>query len=483
MTQKPDQCLGEWIDREALAEAMIPLIGQLYRNNNVVTSIYGRGLINRSVIEILKAHRFARHRLADETELSVHDAFQVLKTMSEMNLGAASVDLGKMIAKYKEKGEGRGLEQFVREELAAVADKRHAAGAHKGTDVVLYGFGRIGRLLARILIEKTGGGDGLRLRAIVVRKGADNDLMKRASLLRRDSVHGPFNGTITIDEANNTITANGNLIQVIYSNDPASVDYTQYGIENALLVDNTGKWRDAEGLGQHLKCPGVSRVVLTAPGKGELKNIVHGINHGDITADDKIISAASCTTNAIVPVLKAVNDQYGIVNGHVETVHSYTNDQNLIDNFHKGSRRGRSAALNMVITETGAATAAAKALPVLKGKLTGNAIRVPTPNVSMAILNLNLEKATSRDEINEYLRQMAMHSDLQKQIDFVNSQEVVSTDFVGSRHAGVVDAEATICSDNRVVLYVWYDNEFGYSCQVVRVMEDMAGVNPPAFPR
>ncbi|MCQ4290252.1 glyceraldehyde-3-phosphate dehydrogenase [Pseudomonas stutzeri] len=483
MTQKPDQCLGEWIDREALAEAMIPLIGQLYRNNNVVTSIYGRGLINRSVIAILKAHRFARHRIADETELSVHDTFQILKTMSEMNLGAASVDLGKLVAKYKEVGSGRNLEQFVREELAEVADKRHAAAGHKGTDVVLYGFGRIGRLLARILIEKTGGGDGLRLRAIVVRKGADNDLVKRASLLRRDSVHGPFDGTITIDEENSTITANGNLIQVIYSNDPSSVDYTQYGIENALLVDNTGKWRDAEGLGQHLKCPGVARVVLTAPGKGELKNIVHGINHGDITADDKIISAASCTTNAIVPVLKAVNDQYGIVNGHVETVHSYTNDQNLIDNFHKGSRRGRSAALNMVITETGAATAAAKALPVLKGKLTGNAIRVPTPNVSMAILNLNLEKATSREEINEYLRQMAMHSDLQKQIDFVNSQEVVSTDFVGSRHAGVVDAEATICNDNRVVLYVWYDNEFGYSCQVVRVMEDMAGVNPPAFPR
>ncbi|MFG3692658.1 glyceraldehyde-3-phosphate dehydrogenase [Stutzerimonas stutzeri] len=483
MTQKPDQCLGEWIDREALAEAMIPLIGQLYRNNNVVTSIYGRGLINRSVIALLKAHRFARHRQADEAELCVNETHQILTTMADMNLGAASVDLGKVVAKFKAEGNGRSLDQFVRNELAEVAGKRNTTGVHKGTDVVLYGFGRIGRLLARILIEKTGGGDGLRLRAIVVRKGADNDLVKRASLLRRDSVHGPFEGTIHIDAENNTITANGNLIQVIYSNDPSSVDYTQYGIENALLVDNTGKWRDAEGLGQHLKCPGVARVVLTAPGKGELKNIVHGINHGDITADDKIVSAASCTTNAIVPVLKAVNDQYGIVNGHVETVHSYTNDQNLIDNFHKGSRRGRSAALNMVITETGAATAAAKALPVLKGKLTGNAIRVPTPNVSMAILNLNLEKATTREEINEYLRQMAMHSDLQKQIDYVNSQEVVSSDFVGSRHAGVVDAEATICSDNRVVLYVWYDNEFGYSCQVVRVMEDMAGVNPPAFPR
>ncbi|TRX74872.1 glyceraldehyde-3-phosphate dehydrogenase [Pseudomonas mangiferae] len=482
MTQKPDQCLGEWIDREALAEAMIPLIGQLYRNNNVVTSIFGRSLINRSVISILKAHRFARHRMGDDTELSVHDSFQILKAMSELKLGTASVDLGKLVAKFKREGEGRGLEQFVREELADVAGKQSDV-KRKGTDVVLYGFGRIGRLLARILVEKTGGGDGLRLRAIVVRKGADNDLVKRASLLRRDSVHGPFDGTIVVDEANNTLTINGNLVQVIYSNDPASVDYTQYGIEHALLVDNTGKWRDADGLAQHLKCPGVNRVVLTAPGKGKLKNIVHGINHGEITDDDKIISAASCTTNAIVPVLKAVNDKYGIVNGHVETVHSYTNDQNLIDNFHKGDRRGRSAALNMVITETGAATAAAKALPELAGKLTGNAIRVPTPNVSMAILNLNLEKATSREEINDYLRHMAMHSDLHKQIDYVNSQEVVSTDFVGSRHAGVVDAEATIVNDNRAVLYVWYDNEFGYSCQVVRVMEDMAGVNPPAFPR
>ncbi|WP_349573031.1 glyceraldehyde-3-phosphate dehydrogenase [Azotobacter salinestris] len=481
MNQKPDQCLGEWIDREALAEAMIPLIGQLYRNNNVVTSIFGRSLINRSVIAILKAHRFARHRQTDEAELSVHETFPILKAMSELKLGAASVDLGKMAAKYKEGGAGRSVEQFVRDELAEVVGKQNSI-QHKGTDVVLYGFGRIGRLLARILIQKTGGGDGLRLRAIVVRKGADNDLAKRASLLRRDSVHGPFEGTITVDEENNTILANGNLIQVIYSNDPTSVDYTKYGIQDAIVVDNTGKWRDAEGLGQHLKCPGAARVVLTAPGKGVLKNIVHGINHRDITDEDKIISAASCTTNAIVPVLKAVNDKFGIINGHVETVHSYTNDQNLIDNFHKGSRRGRSAPLNMVITETGAATAAAKALPELKGKLTGNAIRVPTPNVSMAILNLNLEKSTSRDEINEYLRQVAMFSDLHKQIDFVNSSEVVSTDFVGSRHAGVVDAEATICNDNRVVLYVWYDNEFGYSCQVVRVLEDMAGVNPPAFP-
>lgn len=480
MTQKPEQCLGEWIDREALAEAMIPLIGQLYRNNNVATSVYGRGLVNSSVVGILKTHRFARQ--IDDAELSVHDTFPIVQAMAGLKLGAASVDLGRMAVKFKHEGQGRSVEEFVRSELESVVGKQ-GAEKREGTDVVLYGFGRIGRLLARLLIEKTGGGDGLRLRAIVVRKGAENDLLKRASLLRRDSVHGPFNGSITIDEENGTILANGNLIQVIYSNDPTTVDYTAYGINNAIVVDNTGKWRDADGLAQHLKCPGAARVILTAPGKGAVKNIVHGINHGDISAEDTIISAASCTTNAIVPVLKAVNDKFGIVNGHVETVHSYTNDQNLIDNFHKGDRRGRSAPLNMVITETGAASAVAKALPELKGKLTGNAIRVPTPNVSMAILNLNLENATSKDEINDYLRDAALNSPLSQQIDFTNSLEVVSTDFVGSRHAGVVDAGATICSDNRVVLYVWYDNEFGYSCQVVRVLEDMAGVNAPSFPR
>jgi len=348
----------------------------------------------------------------------------------------------------------------------------------------LYGFGRIGRLLARILIEKAGGGSALRLRAIVVRQGgADNDLVKRASLLRRDSVHGSFRGTISVDEENQAIVANGNYIQVIYSDDPEKVDYTQYGINDAIVVDNTGKWRDEAGLGKHLKCSGVSYAVLTAPGKGDVKNIVMGVNDDLITSDDRILSAASCTTNAIVPVLKVVNDLYGIENGHVETVHSYTNDQNLIDNYHKGDRRGRSAALNMVITETGAAKAVAKALPELGGKLTGNAIRVPTPNVSMAILNLTLNKEVTVEEINSQLREASLDGPLRKQIDYVNSPEVVSTDFVGSRYASIVDAESTIVNGNRCVLYVWYDNEFGYSCQVVRMLQKMAGVNYPSFPK
>jgi glyceraldehyde 3-phosphate dehydrogenase len=346
-------------------------------------------------------------------------------------------------------------------------------------DVVLYGFGRIGRLLARLLIETSGPNAKLRLRAIVLRGG---DLEKRASLLRRDSVHGPFNGSITVDEEANAIKANGAYIQVINANSPDEIDYTQYGIKNALIVDNTGIWKDEAGLGLHLKSKGAAKVLLTAPAGGDIKNIVYGVNHDMIKAEDTIVSAASCTTNAITPVLKALNDEFGIRNGHVETVHAYTNDQNLIDNYHKAERRGRSAALNMVLTSTGAAKAVAKALPELKGKLTGNAIRVPTPNVSMAIMNLNLEKETTTEELNKFLGHVSLYSDMQDQIDYTASTEIVSSDLVGSRYASVVDSQATIVNDDRAVLYVWYDNEFGYSCQVIRVMNEMSGIAFPTIP-
>src|SRR5690606_543176 len=293
-------------------------------------------------------------------------------------------------------------------------------------DVVLYGFGRIGRLVARLLIEKAGGGDVLRLKAIVVRKGkSEQDLQKRANLLRHDSVHGPFKGTIRVIEEENKLVCNGNEIPVIYANSPAEVDYTAYGINDAIVVDTTGVRRAEDGLRQHLKRPGVAKVLLTAPGKGNIPNIVYGVNHRDITPDQPIISAASCTTNAIVPVLKVLLDDYGIVQGHVETVHSYTNDQNLIDNYHKGDRRGRSAALNMVLTETGAAKAVSKAIPELAGKLTGNSIRVPTPNVSMAILNLQLGRDTSVEEINEFMRHKALYSPLQQQVGYSVSDEAV----------------------------------------------------------
>ncbi len=480
MTQtKQEAYLNEWMERESIAEDMIPMIGKLYRKRNVITSLYGRPIINRSVVQLLKSHRFVRHM--EDQELSVHDTFQVLKVIEKMDVARAHIDIGKLAVSYSRDGGSQELSEFIANALKDIVGRTPAEGENR--DVVLYGFGRIGRLLARILVEKSGGGNGLRLKAIVVRRNKGNDIQKRASLLRRDSVHGTFRGTISVDEENEAIIASGNYIKVIYANDPSEIDYTQYGINNALVIDNTGVWRDSDGLGQHLKAKGTARVLLTAPGKGDIKNVVYGINSKDILPEDKILSAASCTTNAITPILKVMNDKYGIDSGHVETVHSYTNDQNLIDNYHKGPRRGRSAALNMVITETGAAKAVAKALPELEGKLTGNAIRVPTPNVSMAILSLNVLQATDKDEVNDYLREQSLHSSMQKQIDWVCSQEVVSSDFVGNRHAGIVDAEATIVSGNRVNLYVWYDNEYGYSRQVVRIAQDICQVEYPSYPK
>ena len=476
---KQEEHFGRWKNREEIAETMIPMIGKLYREKNVTTTIYSRSVVNKSVIHILKSHRFVKQ--IEDAELSVVDTFPILQEVVNLDLGPCRVDIGKLAVAYKKDTRGLGIGEFVREELSEAVNNKVVHP--EPIDVVLYGFGRIGRILARLLIEKAGSGDGLRLKAVVVRKGGSNDLQKRASLLRRDSVHGPFSGTIAVDEEESALIANGNFINVIYSNDPASIDYTEYGIKNAILIDNTGIWRDADGLGQHLKCPGIDRVILTAPGKGDLKNIVHGVNSDLISAEDTILSAASCTTNAIVPPLKALNDEFGIEFGHVETVHSYTNDQNLLDNFHKGNRRGRAAPLNMVITETGAATAAAKALPELSGKLTGNSIRVPTPNVSLAILNLTLAKDTSLEELNEYLRWVSLHSPLQRQIDFITSPDAVSTDFVGARHAAVIDAEATIVNGRHCVLYVWYDNEFGYSCQVMRILQQISGVEFPVYPR
>ncbi|MHB8764634.1 MAG: glyceraldehyde-3-phosphate dehydrogenase [Deferrisomatales bacterium] len=480
---KGDLYFTQWNESETIANRMLPILNALRVERGVLVHVFGRSVAKVSSIELLKMHRHAR--LVLNRELTVQDTYPILQALAPLDLGPCRVDLGKLTVKYQALGDGHPpLESFVRSELGSVLTGVQPV-LTRPQDVVLYGFGRIGRLLARILVDKSGRGDKIRVRATVVRPTKEPDLKKRSALFRLDSVHGPFTGTTMLDEAENAIIANGNLIRVLYADAPTRIDYTQYGIDNAIVVDNSGKWRDRAGLGQHLSAKGVKSVLLTAPGKGDIPNIVYGVNHQGLDPDERIVSAASCTTNAIVPVLKVLNDRFGVVAGHVETVHAYTNDQNLIDNFHQKARRGRSAPLNMVITETGAAAAVAKVLPELKGKLTGNAIRVPTPNVSLAILQLHLKTATTREELNDYLRRMALDSPLQNQIDFTTSPDIVSSDIIGSRHAGVVDGEATIINGSdghHVVVYVWYDNEFGYACQVMRLLQKMAGVHLPEVP-
>ncbi len=477
MNKNANLHLDNYISEQSLAEKMIPAVGDLYREHGVIITVFGRKLMGASVIEIIKAHKFSTQIESDE--ITLEDTTEILAAISAAPPGSCRIDIGRL-AMDRQKSEDK-LQAFIANALSPVANNPSSTMAEP-VDVVLYGFGRIGRIMARLMIERTTSANPMRLRAIVVRGGKDGDLMKRASLLRRDSIHGPFNGHIRVDKENSAIIANGNFIKVIYANQPEDIDYTEYGINNALIVDNTGVFKDEEALSRHLVPKGASKVLLTAPAKGAIKNIVYGVNHNDIENSDKILCAASCTTNAITPVLKVINDGFGIANGHVETVHSYTNDQNLIDNYHKAERRGRSAPLNMVLTTTGAAKAVSKALPELEGKLTGNAIRVPTPNVSMAVMNLNLEKATSKDELNAYIRNISLDSSLSQQIAYSYSTEVVSTDFVGTPEPGIFDSIATIVDGNRCVAYVWYDNEFGYSTQVLRVLQHMAGLKIQDIP-
>lgn len=421
--------------------------------NKGVNVLFFGNRIALNLVDIIAHH--------DKNALNIADTLAFATALNDQNLSHTTVDLGQALKAGKQAGSFTSGDEVP------------------ATDVVLYGFGRIGRILARLLMSRPASDKGLQLKAIVVRPAGEadallKDLEKRASLLERDSVHGWFDGSVVVDKANSGIIANGRFIKVIYAADPSEIDYTSYGIDNALIIDNTGKWKDEAGLGKHLQSKGAKKVLLTAPASGDIKNIVYNVND-DTIGSDTIVSAASCTTNAITPTLKLLNDKYGIENGHMETIHAFTNDQNLVDNHHKAERRGRAATLNMVMTSTGAAKAVSKAIPELKGKLSGSSVRVPTPNVSLAILNLNFKyPVNSSDELNAFIKEATESEQWQAQIAYSDSDEAVSTDFVGCEKVAIWDAKSTLAQENRAVMYLWYDNEMGYSTQVLRVAETMA---------
>ncbi|MCH8554774.1 MAG: glyceraldehyde-3-phosphate dehydrogenase [Schleiferiaceae bacterium] len=463
------------ISQEKHATEFIKVISDLWYDRGIEMLLFRNQLIDRRPSEILSLHKYARE--VKGVNINIHDTLALVNAMWQMDLCPARLDIGRITAEWLESGKKDGEQRaFLTEILSDFS--AGSADAITPKDVVLYGFGRIGRLVARELIAQEGRGQQLRLRAIVTRDSKPENLEKRASLLRVDSVHGKFPGTVEADETNNCLIINGQVIQMIAANQPEDIDYTSYGINNALIIDNTGAFRDDVALARHLKAKGADKVLLTAPGKG-VPNIVHGVNQMDFDPTKiNIFSAASCTTNAIVPVLKVVNDTFSIVKGHIETVHAYTNDQNLVDNMHSKYRRGRAAGLNMVITETGAGAAVDKCIPGLGPKLTSNAIRVPVPDGSLAILNLTVDKETTRDELNETLRQAALKGNLVEQIMYSVSNELVSSDIIGNSCPSIVDSPATIVhTDGKsMVLYVWYDNEYGYTRQVIRLSKYIAQV-------
>ena len=472
--------LNDWIVQEKAAIELIGTIGKLWFEKSIELILFRNQLVDRSVSEIMNLHLYAKNIV--KKTISVNDTLAIATAINNAAVCPSRVDIGKLAFEYQqEKANFKSVDEFIGNKLK---DLIGAKSTVTPKDVVLYGFGRIGRLAARELISQAGKGEQLRLRAIVTRGSSNDDIVKRADLLRTDSVHGNFPGTVIEDLENKALIINGHTVHMIDAKNPEDVDYTAYGINDALVIDNTGVFRDDVELSRHLKAKGVSKVLLTAPAKGNVPNVVHGINHETVdTKNGQIFSAASCTTNAIMPILYVIDKELGIQKGHIETVHSYTNDQNLLDNYHKKYRRGRSAALNMVITETGAESALKKVLPHLAGKFTANSVRVPTPNVSLAILNLNINKEVTRDEVNEIIRKYALNGALVEQIQYAFSNELVSSDVIGNPCPSVFDSNATIISPDKksIVLYVWYDNEYGYTRQVIRFSKHISEVRRATY--
>jgi len=468
--------LNEWIQDEKAAIELIHIVGSLWFDHSIDLLIFRNQLVDRSASEILNLHNYAQNFVGKM--ITIQDSMMLAREIANLDVAPSRIDLGRLGTEWiNEKAAYGSVKEFILSKMSTFIgkDKR----VLKPKDVVLYGFGRIGRIAARELIIQAGKGEQLRLRAIVTRSNSADDIIKRAALLRTDSVHGPFPGTIIDDVKNSALIINGHTVKMIAAKNPAEVDYTAYGIHDALLIDNTGVSRDRDGLSEHLKSKGIAKVLLTAPGKGDIPNIVHGVNQETLDlSKETIYSAASCTTNAIVPVLEVIQKNLGIVSGHIETIHSYTNDQNLLDNYHKKYRRGRAAALNMVITETGAGSAVSKVIPALAGKLTSNAVRVPTPNVSLAILKLIVDTNTTKEDVNSVLRNAALKGNLVEQIQYSISTELVSSDLVGNPCASIVDSPATIVANDQrsIVLYVWYDNEYGYTRQVIRLAKHLSDV-------
>jgi glyceraldehyde 3-phosphate dehydrogenase len=462
-------------DRRKASTEFIKIISDLWYDRAIEVVLFKNQIIDKPVSEIINLHEYAGQFV--QKPISIFDSVEILRAIEDLKLPPSKLDIGKLTYEYhsEDGGHYNNVKAFVVDKLRDAKKSKDI----EPKDVILYGFGRIGRLLARELMAKTGKGNQMRLRAIVTRGALSQDILeKRAMLLRTDSVHGQFSGTVEADLKNNALVINGTTVHMITSNTPEEVDYENYGIKNALVIDNTGAYRDNKSLSRHLRAKGVEKVLLTAPGK-DVPNIVHGVNQNEFNPDTtKIYSAASCTTNAITPILKVVEDSLGIVKGHLETIHAYTNDQNLVDNMHGKYRRGRAAALNMVITETGAGKAVAKALPALEGKLTSNAIRVPVPNGSLAILNLEVKNTTSKEGINTIVKKYALEGDLVEQIKYSLSNELVSTDIIGTSAPAIYDSMATIvdASGKNVVLYVWYDNEYGYAHQVIRLAKYISKV-------
>ena len=326
--------------------------------------------------------------------------------------------------------------------------------------VAINGFGRIGRLTFKALLER--GGD---VEIVAINDLTDTTTL--AHLLKYDSVHGRFPGEVAATE--NGISVNGKTIQVTAERDPAKLPWGDLNVD--VVLESTGRFTDDQSAGAHLTA-GAKKVVISAPAKGKVSTIVLGVNEDKLSADDKIVSNASCTTNCLAPMAKVLNDAFGIDKGYINTIHAYTADQQLQDAPHKDLRRARAAAVNVVPTSTGAAVAVGLVLPELKGKLDGIAMRVPVPTGSVTDFTLVLKRDVTAEEVNAAMKKAA--DGPMKGILKFTTDPIVSSDIVGDTHSCIFDSQLTAATGNLVKVVGWYDNEAGYSNRAADLIEKLA---------
>ncbi|MEJ8751247.1 type I glyceraldehyde-3-phosphate dehydrogenase [Lagierella sp. ICN-221743] len=328
--------------------------------------------------------------------------------------------------------------------------------------VAVNGFGRIGRDVVRQIFERKEAD----LELVAINFSSDLDTM--AHLFKYDSLYGKFDGTIEVKD--DSFVINDKVVKIVNDRDPAKLPWKELGVE--LVIDSTGAFKDAEGLGKHIEA-GAKKVILTAPGKG-IKTIVMGVNCDTYDPEkDNIISNASCTTNCLAPVTKVIDENFGIKRGLMTTIHAYTGDQNIHDNKHRDLRRARAAALSMVPTTTGAAKAVSLVLPQMEGKLSGYAVRVPVPTVSLVDVTFELEKDVTKEEVNEAVKK-ASENELKGILGY-SDEPLVSIDYQKDPRASIFDSALTTVIDGNFVKVVsWYDNEWGYSQRVIDLAELVA---------
>ncbi|MEC8803004.1 MAG: type I glyceraldehyde-3-phosphate dehydrogenase [Bacteroidota bacterium] len=325
--------------------------------------------------------------------------------------------------------------------------------------IAINGFGRIGRLAFRQLVSRPA------FQVVAINDLTDVETL--AHLLKYDSIHGLFPGEVAVSNGN--LVVNGQEIQITAERNPADLPWGASQVD--LVVESTGVFADAEKASAHLTA-GAGKVIISAPAKGDLKTVVLGVNDDILTADDRIVSNASCTTNCLAPMAKVLNDTFGLETGYITTIHAYTADQRLQDAPHKDLRRARAAALSMIPTSTGAAKAVGLVLPELAGKLDGMAVRVPTPTGSVTDLTATLKTEATAEQVNAALK--AASEGPMKGILQYCEDPIVSVDIVGNTHSCIIDAALTKCTGNLVKVFGWYDNEAGYATRVVDLVERLA---------